>query len=263
MSAASQEQHESLSYQLWNGCQAEALAALYTPFVRGLAAGVLPISAFQHYVAQDAFFLDSFAETYKLTLAKIPGKDVESRDVLHQQLKACQDELQLHTSYAEAWGVDLANFSTPSDATSAYTNFLAETAGSESANPEGAQSGEDDSSMHATAIVAAMVPCMRLYAFVGKEVKQFVASGRGLGMQVDPRSGEERHRYGEWIETYASEAFEASAVQLESLLDRLAGPSPLLASKEHLLGLYRKAMTLEGLFFSSQPVPSDMKLPTI
>ena len=49
-------------------------AAVGHPFVRGLGDGTLPRERFAGYVAQDAFFLESFARAYALALAHSPDR---------------------------------------------------------------------------------------------------------------------------------------------------------------------------------------------
>jgi thiaminase/transcriptional activator TenA len=78
-----------------------------------------------------------------------------------------------------------------------------------------------------------MVPCMRLYAF--------------LGAALDPAAA---GPYGQWVRTYADPAFEALARTLEDLLDRHADDVPEVA------GAYRRALELELAFFSAALEPS-------
>lgn len=69
---------------------------------------------------------------------------------------------------------------------------------------EAGSSSQRDRETSGARIIAAMVPCMRLYAFLGAELSQ----GREL----------EGHPYREWIETYASPAFQVrNALWLRSL----------------------------------------------
>ncbi len=75
-----------------------------------------------------------------------------------------------------------------------------------------------------------MVPCMRLYAF--------------LGQQLAPRT-DSASPYREWVAMYSSDAAEAQTARLEDLLDRRGGDS------ERLAWLYRRAMELERNFFQA------------
>ena len=65
----------SLSASLWKENEDLARAALEHRFVRGIGDGTLPLESFQSYVAQDAFFLESFARAYALALAHSPDRD--------------------------------------------------------------------------------------------------------------------------------------------------------------------------------------------
>lgn len=180
------------------------------PFVQGIATGNLARGAFCFYVAQDAVFLDAFVRAYALALAKAP--DREAMHALKALLDGALDELALHRSYAERWGVDIAVEAAP--ATRAYTDFLLRVAALEPAG-------------HAC---AAMAPCMRLYAWLGQQ----------LAPRVDDASP-----YKEWVDTYADPGFDELAAGLEDLLDRLDGDPAAHASH------YRTAMELELAFFAA------------
>lgn len=200
----------SLSAALWtaNGDLAERI--LVHGFVRGLRDGSLPIRSFKGYVAQDAYFLEAFARAYAFCLANSTTReDLHGfAALIHGVLK----ELELHEGYADRWQVDLAGVA-PMAATRAYVDFLLDTA-------RCGALGET---------IAAMTPCMRLYAFLGRSL---AATG------VAPR-------YEEWVTTYADPGFEALAAQLEALLDRHATDSQAVRAN------YRRAMELELGFFAA------------
>jgi thiaminase (transcriptional activator TenA) len=184
----------------------EACAA--HPFVRGIASGDLPRERFVFYVEQDAWFLTAFARAYAIALAKAP--DVATMERLRPQLDGVFEELQLHRGYAERWDANLDP--EPAGATLGYTDFLLRVAWSE---PVG----------HT---IAAMVPCMRLYAHLGQ----------ALTPHATPTSP-----YLAWVETYADPSFEELASNVEELLDGLDGDEHLMASH------YRTAMRRELEFF--------------
>ncbi len=201
----------SLAKALWEANTHLARAALEHPFVRGLADGTVPRPHFQRYIAQDAFFLDAFARAYALALARSPDQDgLRAFFVL---LAGALEELALHEGYAARWGAPLTDV-TPDRATCAYTDFLLATA---------ALGGVGQT-------CAAMVPCMRLYAFLGQ------------ALALDGLRGE--HTYGEWIRTYAAPGFEELAARLEGLLDRYATDTPAVRAT------YHRAMVLELEFFT-------------
>jgi thiaminase/transcriptional activator TenA len=185
--------------------------ALTSSFVRQLADGTLPLASFQAYIAQDAFFLQAFAGAYALALAH--SDDATSLEDFAALITGAVEELGMHGEYAARWGVNLAGVE-PLPATRNYTDFLMATA----ANRD---SGE---------ICAAMVPCMRLYAHIGRALRPRV---------------EASNPYAEWVETYAADGFEALAVRLEGLLDRLTPDTATVRSA------YRRAMQLEVEFFAA------------
>lgn len=202
----------SLAKMLWGDSMDLARAALVHRFVRGLGDGSLPLESFRVYVAQDAFFLESFARAYALALARSP--DREGLRDFAELISGVLEELELHGAYAERWGVRLEEVA-PVEATLTYTDFLLSTAALGSV-------GET---------CAAMTPCMRLYAF--------------LGQSLADEGYKEDNPYSEWISTYADPEFEALATTLEGLLDRYATDTPTVRSA------YRRAMMLEVAFFEA------------
>jgi thiaminase/transcriptional activator TenA len=120
----------TLSARLWADNGDLAAAALVHPFVSRLGDGSLPREIFAGYVAQDAFFLESFARAYALALAR--STDTPTLLALADLLGGVREELGLHSTLA-------------------YTEFLLATA---------ATGG-------LALVFAAMTPCMRLYAWLG------------------------------------------------------------------------------------------------
>jgi thiaminase (transcriptional activator TenA) len=200
----------TVSRTFWQDNADLAAAALRHPFVRGLADGSLPREHFAGYVAQDAFFLESFARAYALALAYSP--DRAGVEAFSDLLAGVREELRLHASYADRWGIDLSAVE-PVPATEAYTDFLLAAA---------AVGGVGQT-------CAAMTPCMRLYAYLG----QSLAGTRTSQTYVD------------WIDAYADPQFEALAATLEGLLDRY------LVDIDRGRGTYRRAMRLELQFFDA------------
>lgn len=196
--------------ELWRRNRDRAEACLAHPFVQGIASGKLERARFAVYVAQDAYFLEAFARAFALALAHCP--DREGLAVFKDLIVGVFDELGLHRGYAERWQISL--MPEPLVSTSGYCDFLLRTA---SLEPVG----------HT---IAAMVPCARLYAFVGQQ----------LAPKLDPNSA-----YRDWVETYASDEMEAQASRLEACLERYSG------EPERLAWLYRRAMEFELAFFQS------------
>ncbi|MEV4537925.1 TenA family protein [Asanoa sp. NPDC049518] len=198
----------SLAATLWQDNADLAASALAHPFVRRLGDGTLPEPVFAGYVAQDAFYLESFARAYALAVAHSP--DRAGFDAFADLLAGVRDELALHEGYAARFGIDLADVS-PLPATLAYTDFLLATA---------ALGGPGQT-------CAALTPCMRLYAHLGRSLAD----------------GTPDDRYGDWIRTYADPAFEELAATSEGLLDRYGDT--------RTAPVYRRAMRLEVEFFEA------------
>lgn len=200
----------SFAQTLWRQNTDWAERILAHRFVQGLGDGSLPVQSFKSYVAQDAYFLDAFARAYAFCLAH--GR---SRDDLYgfsELIAGVLDELKLHKSYTEKLEVNLDNVR-PMVATQAYTGFLLDTA-------RRGQLGET---------IAAMTPCMRLYAFLGQSLaKKAVAP-----------------LYADWVKTYSDPGFEALSARLEGLLDHHAADTPAVRAN------YRRAMELEYGFFDA------------
>jgi thiaminase/transcriptional activator TenA len=203
-----------LARELWTANADVVQACLAHPFVRGLADGTLPVASFRSYVAQDAYFLEAFARAYGCALARSP--DRPGLEAFHALIGGVLGELKLHATYAARWEIDLTR-SGPGPASLAYTDFLLATAGLGTL-------GE---------ICAAMTPCMRLYAYLGQAL-----FAEGAARLSNP--------YHEWVETYASPAFESLAASLEALLNRYAQDTPQIRDA------YGRAMHLELAFFASQ-----------
>lgn len=201
----------SLAAALWDSHQDLATACLNHPFVQGIGNGSLPKPNFAYYVGQDAYFLEAFARAYSIAAAKV--SDWQGFQIFHDLAGGVLQELHLHQDYAAAWGVDLQQVE-PGLATRRYTDFLLATAWSQEVG--------------VTAV--AMLPCMRLYAFLGQSLAQ---------------GGIPEHPYSDWIRTYSSEQFQPLAERLAELTEQYASPTPLVQST------YRYAMQCELEFFEA------------
>lgn len=201
----------TVSSELWQANQDLAQACLKHPFVQGIGDGTLEQQKFAYYVGQDAFFLEAFARAYSVVAAKSP--DWEGFGIFHNLAAGVLAELRLHQDFAATWEVNLRTVQ-PQPATRRYTDFLLATAW-----------GSD-----VGLTTVAMLPCMRLYAFLGQQL----ASG-----------GVPNHEYSEWIYTYNSPEFEQLVQQLETLAERYTSATPQVHST------YRYAMFCERDFFEA------------
>ncbi|KXZ50218.1 hypothetical protein GPECTOR_17g855 [Gonium pectorale] len=240
-----------LSRELWESSQHEVFMSLHDPFVQGMAQGTLDRRAFQHYVAQDAHFLKYFARAYGIALSKALALDDATFATLSRLLRGVHEELRLHVSYAARWGVELGleeegeavgsgsgsggsgGRGVASSATRAYTDFLMSVAEAH---------GEDGG---VAEILAAMLPCSRLYGYLGSALAAAHGAG-GAGSGLGPSPANE---FWEWVQTYSSPDYLAIPALKEAMFDRLAAHS----DKGRLQSLYRRAMQLEAEFFAAQP----------
>ncbi|MBE9100780.1 TenA family protein [Vacuolonema iberomarrocanum] len=200
---------QSIADILWQENEDLAIACLNHPFVRGIGDGRLSRDTFAYYVGQDAFFLEAFARAYSIAAAK--AEDWDGFTVFHALADGVLQELKLHDSYAQNWEVNLQTVQ-PGTATRQYTDFLLATAWGQ------------DVGVTATA----MLPCMKLYSFLGTALAQ---------------SGIPDHAYGDWIATYSSNEFDPLVKQLEQLAEKYSQLSRTTRST------YRYAMQCELDFF--------------
>ena len=98
----------------------------------------------------------------------------------------------------QEWGIDAEKESPPNSATQKYTDFLIATATGkvEGVNCLGKLATPFEKTKIAAYALGAMTPCMRLYAFLGKELQALVDS--------DATS----HPYKKWISNYSSNEFQ-------------------------------------------------------
>lgn len=203
--------NEGLARKLWSLNADIAERCLVHPFVTGLADGSLDKEAFKRYVAQDAFFLRAFRKAFALAIARCD--DTETAKIFHNLMGGVLKELNLHAAYSKEMGIEIDSV-TPFPQCQAYTDFLQKTAWQDSV----------------AEIVAAMAPCMVLYAWLGTRLQG----------TISPNTP-----YIKWIDTYASEDMQQLAKTMETLLDRMAQDTP------EIRHAYRYAMKCEYDFFSA------------
>ena len=205
----------SITKKLWEDNYEIALLSLNTKFVQGLKNGSLPKKIFQEYLAQDYFFLETFAKAYGLAVSK--SKDKHSIRKLSELLMGVSEELILHETYAKEWDIDLSN-NYIKKTTKNYTDFLNDTA----------------KRLSSVEIMFAMTPCMRLYSWIGKSLYK----------------GDFDNTYKEWIITYSDVSFENLANSLENLIETNKESYNINQAKY----LYKRAMELELDFFNAYSV---------
>lgn len=214
---------KTVAAQLWAQVERKAFQCLYHPFVASLAAGTLAKEDFQAYLVQDAYFLNAFAKAFAHAVTKTTAS--EHTLAIIRLMSGIEHELRTHSAFLESFGVDLFTVEKASaaPATLNYTNFLLATAKRSDSVAE---------------ILAAMAPCMRLYAFLGQQIAR-AAKTLPLGRDVNP--------YQRWIDSYSVPEFDAAAQVTEDLLTNIAAHEGTTFAT--LLPLYNQAMELELAFF--------------
>ncbi len=202
---------------LWTSNLDLVQSCLGHPFVQALGDGSLNANLFRGFVAQDTFFLRAFQKAYALALAR--SEDAEMAAAFCGLIAGVSEEMKVHRVYARELGVDLESV-VPNSACGAYTDFLLRTAWQASL----------------AEIVAAMTPCMQLYAYLGGELV---------------RTCGPHHPYRRWIEAYSGGEFRLLAARLEALLDRVG------ADRAAVRDCYRYALECEVYFFTAALVRSS------
>ncbi len=203
--------NEKLHSALWRINENIAVKCLNHPFVQGIKKGSLNENAFKIYVAQDAFFLRAFRQAYALAIAKCD--DTETAKIFHKLMAGVLEELNLHKEYSRKLGINIDNVK-PLPACRAYTDFLLRVA---------YQRGVDE-------IVAAIAPCMVLYAFIGKKLAE---------------DYNKESKYIDWIKAYSGEDMQKLAKQMEELLNMAAKDT------KEARNAYAYAMECELEFFDA------------
>ena len=201
-----------ITQKLWESNYKLAYLSLNTKFVQGLKNGDLPKTKFQEYLAQDYFFLESFARAYGLAVSK--SKNKKTIKILNGLLSGVSKEIILHETYANKWDIDLTN-NLIEPATKQYTDFLEEVS----------------LNLSLIEILCSMTPCMRLYSWIGKNLINMISN----------------NPYKEWILTYSDQSFENLAKSLENIIDEYDESYDI----NQVFILYKRAMQLELEFFNA------------
>lgn len=190
------------------------------PFNVELGKGILDPVRFQHYMIQDAHYLEGFGRALSLVSAK-----GWSADHVVQFAAAAQTailvERSLHAEFFDRFGVSQAVFQqtelTP--VCEHYVSYLLRLAALEPFE----------------VALAALLPCFWIYREVGKSIHAQAA-------QPNP--------YQAWIDTYAGEEFEQAVDQVIVVVDQVAEQT----SSRNRLAMqqaFRRAVQLEWMFWDS------------
>ncbi len=181
------------SRRLWDDIAPLRDEILALGFIQQLAKGTLDPSEFGYYLAQDALYLDGYAEVLKLigAMAASPSERTFWLDAADNCINV---EAELHRSWLAGTDPD----SRPGSVTVAYLEHLRAAVATGS---------------YAVALAAAL-PCFWLYAHVGGTLHAGYGDGRDAAA----------HPYGAWLETYADEEFRAATDRAVRIMDFAAIP---------------------------------------
>jgi thiaminase (transcriptional activator TenA) len=188
------------------------------PFNTELAAGSLARARFQAYIIQDALYLGRFSRALAIAAAKAP--DVEAMQSFAQSaLSAVAVEQALHGRYLEEFGLDLRRIGDPEASPDclAYTSYLLAAAYHEPWE----------------VLVAALLPCFRIYWDVGCAIAQKARSD---------------NPYRAWIDTYADERFGKAVETVVAIGDRAAA-AVTATTRAAMFAAFVRSCQYEWLFW--------------
>ena len=216
-----------IAERAWAAAQPWFASILEHPFVTGLGDGTLPHEAFARYLVDDAHYLDRYARVLsQLSVRAAAPADVELFAV--SAAGAVTAERALHASWLGAHGIDPDGQQAPEPTATcrAYTGYLLEQAVSAPFD----------------VAVAAVLPCFRVYAEVG----------RRLGQDLAPE-----HPYAEWIATYADPEFDAAVRRAEECLDRV------VEHEDTVTAAYVTSTRFEWMFWDASWRGEAWPIPTV
>jgi thiaminase/transcriptional activator TenA len=185
------------------------------PFNTELAAGSLSRDRFQAYIIQDSLYLGRFSRALAIAAAKAPDSST-MQSFAQSALSAVAVEQALHGRYLREFGVDPAEAEVSPDCL-AYTSYLIAAAYHEPWE----------------VLVAALLPCFRIYWDVGCAIAQKAAPD---------------NPYRAWIDTYADERF-GKAVQTAVATGDRAAAAVTAATRAAMLAAFVRACQYEWLFW--------------
>lgn len=186
-------------------------------FVRALGDGTLSQSAFEHYLTQDALYLQDYARALARASQLAPDRQAQAFWAKAAR-EAIVTEMALHTGFLAA-----ADAAEARPVTRAYTNHLLAVAAQGSY----------------AALAAAVLPCFWIYLDIG----------RRLHARRTPD-----HPFRDWLDTYADPAFaEATAEAIARTEEALATASE--RDRAAAADAFRHATRLERDFFAAGATP--------
>ena len=188
------------------------------PFNTELAAGSLTRERFRGYILQDALYLGRFSRALAIAAAKAPDSDA-MQSFAQSALRAVAVEQALHGQYLREFSIDPARIGEAETSPDclAYTSYLIAAAYHEPWE----------------VLVAALLPCFRIYWDVGCAIAQRAAP---------------ENPYRAWIDTYADERF-GKAVETAVAVGDRAAAAVTATARAAMLAAFVRACQYEWLFW--------------
>lgn len=163
------------------------------PFVLGIQNGTLGREKFRYYLIQDCLYLEDYAKTFALGVAK--AKSLETANLFAKYIPVMNGELDVHQGYLARLGVTQAEIDATPRALDnlSYTSYMLRVAYEE---------GEAE-------ILAAILSCAYSYEVIARTM-----------VENNPAALEDAF-YGDWIRGYLSESYHADNRTLFETLRRL------------------------------------------
>jgi len=210
----------SFSQAAWAANQPVYDRILSMPFNRELLEGTLSRDRFEHYIIQDAHYLEGFARALALAAAKglSAGHIVQFAEAAKTAIIV---ERSLHEDFFQRFGISAERVaaSQPTPVCDHYVSYLLRVAALEPFE----------------VALGALLPCFWIYLEVGKHI-------HARAHQPNP--------YQAWIDTYAGEAFESAVREVIATTDDAASH----ASARTLAAMHKaftRATELEWMFWDS------------
>lgn len=232
----------------WQHAEPLARRALESAFVVGVRDGTLAPSCFARYLRHDAHFLCAFARMYAQLAAAAPNwREVKRFNALCSGVVEEVRRVHERDAYGAVVHARRSDDRQEPDGAPAraYIAFLLDAVQDVRILPaSGGASRERADAM--LCAVAAMTPCMVLYAYIGRELSASVG-------------GENEYR--EWIGQYAGAEFQVLASEMEQLLDDMEAAAAALECggqgrerraerRRRAMNMYEQAMQFELDFFT-------------
>ena len=163
------------------------------PFVLGIQNGTLDIEKFRYYIIQDYLYLEDYAKTFAIGVAK--AKSLETANLFAKYINVMNGELDIHSGYLAKLGITQKEIDAAARSIDnlSYTSYMLRVAYEE---------GEAE-------ILAAILACAYSYEIIAKNM-----------VKNNPSAVNDEF-YGDWIKGYISDGYAAENIILLEKINRL------------------------------------------